>query len=108
MGLISELLLDRAFLKFTLVYIADPSRLKQVMELLRLGGQAISRDSFHMLKVFVAHPKPSPGVRKILVANGAKLTSFLEAMDAGGDETFLQDRQLVVQRLKQLREEGEA
>uniref|UniRef100_A0A0G4FY91 Calcium-binding protein 39 n=1 Tax=Chromera velia CCMP2878 TaxID=1169474 RepID=A0A0G4FY91_9ALVE len=102
--LLSELLLDRTFVKVTLRYIGEPENLKTYMGLMRSESRAITFEAFHLFKIFAANPKPDPRVSAILAANKDKLLKYLENFqtDRHEDEAFAQDKATVLERLRNL------
>eukprot|EP00611_Tribonema_gayanum_P003087 TRINITY_DN12413_c0_g1_i4.p1 TRINITY_DN12413_c0_g1~~TRINITY_DN12413_c0_g1_i4.p1 ORF type:complete len:329 (+),score=137.67 TRINITY_DN12413_c0_g1_i4:121-1107(+) len=76
--LLGELLLDRSNFAVMMRYICNRDNLKKMMMLLRDKSPNIQYEAFHVFKVFVANPKKPPEITRILVANRAKLITYLE------------------------------
>lgn len=70
-------------------YVESDANLKLCMNLLRDDRRMINYEGFHIFKVFVANPKKSPSVLRILVNNKEKLLKFSPG--------FLEDRKDDVQ-----------
>merc|ERR1711874_628250 len=70
--LLSEMLLNRTFMKVMLAYVGDETFLQIHMNLLRNNMRA-----FHVLKTFVANPQKPPRVQQILYKNKGKLVQLL-------------------------------
>lgn len=75
--LLGEILLDRANYSIMTLYVDSPDNLKLTMTLLRDKSKNIQYEAFHVFKVFVANPKKSAAVEKLLVKNKQQLLVFL-------------------------------
>jgi len=102
--LLGEILLDRKYKKVMHVYVSGEQFLQVSMNLLRDDSNAIQSDAFHVFKVFAAVPKKRPRVQQILLRNRDRLVKLLESLGKSCDESFLQDRDAVIQALWQLEE----
>lgn len=58
-------------------YISDKGNLKLIMTLLRTDSPALQYEAFHVFKVFVANPRKTEKVARLLCANRDKLVQFL-------------------------------
>lgn len=106
LNLLAHLLLHPTFASEMVRYVSNPSFLKLHMDLLRDGANSIRVAAFHVVKVFVANPKPSPKVHRILVRNSGRLADFLErSIEASADETLAADLQATIEKLNHLRKE---
>ena len=76
--LLGELLLDRENRSVMLKYIDDRHNLRTIMVMLSDPRPNIQFEAFHVFKVFVANPKKSAGVIKVLSANKARLVAYLQ------------------------------
>ncbi|WFD38119.1 Hym1p [Malassezia japonica] len=105
--LLGEMLVDRAHYQMMLRYVADDGNLKRIMNLLRDRSKNIQLEAFHVFKVFVANPKKSPGVEAILQRNRARLLTFLSEFQRDrSDESFIDERQYVMQIIATLPAKG--
>jgi len=90
--LLSDLLVDRAYLDVMLVYIKRTDFLKLHMDLLRNTSNAIRLDAFHIFKVFAGNPRPVPGICRILFQNKEKLIALIStALKDEDDDGDLRD-----------------
>lgn len=103
--LLSDMLLDRAFMPIMLKYINKDDFLKLHMNFLRASSKTIQFEGFHVFKIFAANPQKKPRVQRILYNNKKKLVEFLADFlqpDRERDTQFLQDKATVIQKLKML------
>lgn len=102
--LLSEMLLDRTFMRVMLAYIGDDQFLQIHMNLLRADSKAIQLEAFHVFKIFVANPQKPPRVQYILYKNKEKLVKLLEKLrpNRPGDRQFAEDRTTVIGKLQVL------
>lgn len=99
--LLSEILLDRTFMKVMLAYIGDEQFLQIHMNLLRADSKAIQFEAFHVFKIFVANPQKPPRVEQILYKNRERLVKLLETLKSSrqNDRQFMEDRNTVAEKL---------
>jgi calcium binding protein 39 len=103
--LLSDMLLDRAFMPIMLKYINNDDFLKLHMNFLRATSKTIQFEAFHVFKIFAANPQKKPRVQTILYNNRKKLVEFLSDFlqpERDRDAQFLQDKATVIQKLKVL------
>lgn len=102
--LLSEMLLDRTFMRVMLMYIGDEHFLQIHMNLLRADSKAIQFEAFHVFKIFVANPQKPPRIQQILYRNKDKLIKLLETLRAKrpDDKQFLEDRSAIISKLEAL------
>lgn len=102
--LLSEMLLDRHFMKVMLLYIGEESYLRIHMNLLVTDSKAIQLEVFHVFKIFVANPQKPPRVAQILYKNRERLLTVLERIGQyrPDDRQFCEDQRTVVQKLQAL------
>lgn len=105
--LLSEMLLDRTFMRVMLTYIGDEQFLQIHMNLLREDSKVIQVEAFHVFKIFVANPQKPPRVQQILFKNKERLVKLLEGLrpnkpNRQDDKQFLEDRKTVVEKLQVL------
>lgn len=109
--LLSDMLLDRAFMHIMLKYIDNDEYLKVHMQFLRSSSRTIQFEAFHVFKIFAANPQKKPRVTRILYQNRTKLIQFLDTFlvpERSMDNQFLQDKATVIQKLKVLQLPEEA
>ncbi|CEM06464.1 unnamed protein product [Vitrella brassicaformis CCMP3155] len=100
---LSELLLDRTFLRPMLKYVKNEKFLMLHMDQLRNESKAIAFEAFHLFKIFVANPQKPPRVHKILYANRDRIIRFLnQFLVDREEEQFVADKQTILQKLEQL------
>jgi len=102
--LLSEILLDRAFVRAMLSYIGDEQFLQIHMNLLRANSKAIQFEAFHIFKIFVANPQRPPRVQQILYKNKDKLVKLLDTLrpNRADDRQFAEDKSTVIGKLQAL------
>jgi calcium binding protein 39 len=102
--LLSEMLLDRTFMRVMLLYIGNEQFLQIHMNLLRASSKAMQFETFHVFKIFVANPQKPPRVQKILFKNRDKLVNLLETIRPSrpDDRQFAEDRSTVIRKLQEL------
>lgn len=102
--LLSEMLLNRTFMRVMLLYVGDEQFLQIHMNLLRANSKAIQFEAFHVFKIFVANPQKPPRVQHILAKNKDRLVSLLDSLrpTRQDDRQYLEDRNTVVEKLKAL------
>lgn len=92
--LLSELLLDRSNYKTMIKYISNKDNLKILMLLLRSKKLRIQIEAFHVFKIFVANPKKTPAVKKVLFDNKDKLLAYLDNFH--NDNHDIQEEKLLI------------
>eukprot|EP00397_Hematodinium_sp_SG-2012_P004057 GEMP01004068.1.p1 GENE.GEMP01004068.1~~GEMP01004068.1.p1 ORF type:complete len:371 (+),score=86.34 GEMP01004068.1:585-1697(+) len=105
--LLSDMLLDRAFVQTMLKYAQKDEYLKLHMNLLKNPSKTIQFEAFHIFKIFAANPKKPIRVHRILWQNRNKLLGFFDKFlqdQRGDDEQFQQDRSTVEAKLRALEE----
>jgi len=109
LNLLSEMLLDRTFMRVMLAYIGDEQYLQIHMNLLRADSKVIQCEAFHVFKIFVANPQKPPRVQQILFKNKDRLVKLLETLRPGAarpnrqdDNQFLEDKKTVIEKLQDL------
>lgn len=102
--LLSEILLDRTFMRVMLMYIGEEQFLQIHMNLLRSDSKVIQFEAFHVFKIFVANPQKPPKVQLILHKNKEKLVRLLETLapNRPDDKQFAEDRVTVIGKLQNL------
>ncbi|KAI9890595.1 MAG: hypothetical protein M1814_003793 [Vezdaea aestivalis] len=102
--LLGEILLDRSNYPVMTAYVADGENLKIVMQLLKDDRRMVQYEGFHVFKVFVANPKKSPAVLKILINNKARLLRFLPVFleERTEDEQFQDERAFLIKQIESL------
>jgi len=102
--LLSEVLLDRSFMKVMLLYIGDDQFLQIHMNLLRNNSKAIQFQAFHVFKIFVANPQKPIRVQSILFKNKERLLMLLENFKASRqeDQPLIEDYKAVIEKLHAL------
>jgi len=103
--LLSEMLLNRTFMKVMLAYVGEEQFLQIHMNLLREDSKAIQFEAFHVFKIFVANPKKPPRVQQILYKNKEKLMKLLETLRPNRQDDkqqFTEDRNTVIEKLQSL------
>eukprot|EP00932_Pfiesteria_piscicida_P019852 SRR837773.6675.p3 GENE.SRR837773.6675~~SRR837773.6675.p3 ORF type:complete len:227 (+),score=93.23 SRR837773.6675:258-938(+) len=102
--LLSEVLLDRTFMRVMLMYIGEEQFLQIHMNLLRSDSKVIQFEAFHVFKIFVANPQKPPKVQLILHRNKEKLIRLLEALapNRQDDQQFAEDKVTVIGKLQSL------
>jgi calcium binding protein 39 len=76
--ILSTVLLTRSNYAVMIKYVANRANLVLVMKLLRDTSPHITRDAFHVFKLFVANPNKPPDVVKIWKDNQVKLCRYLQ------------------------------
>lgn len=101
--LLGEILLDRKNHKVMIIYIGNKDNLKIIMNLMRVKSPAIQMEAFHVFKVFVANPKKSDEVARILSLNRDKLINYLLTLSGElEDDQFIEERNLLVTTLNKM------
>jgi len=102
--LLSEVLLDKINFNVMSRYVADVDNLKVIMKLLGDRSAAITLEAFHVFKIFVANPKKTEKVEKLLIKNKEKLIHFLTEfrVDQSQDEQFEEERTYLIKQIRQL------
>ena len=74
------------------------------MKLLRDERKMIQYEAFHVFKVFVANPKKSKDVKKILLKNREKLLRFLPRFleDRTEDDQFTDEKSYLLRQIDEL------
>lgn len=94
--LLSEILLSRSNFSVMTRYISKPSHLKLVMCLLKDPSAVIRGEVFHIFKVFVANPKKTPEIVKILARNKERLIAFLRDFNKDRDNNDMANEKLLL------------
>lgn len=102
--LLGEMLLDRANYDIMVKYVADADHLKICMNLLRDERKMIQFEAFHVFKVFVANPRQSVPVQKILLNNRPRLIDYLNNFlnERTDDEQFIDEKGFLIKSLQKL------
>lgn len=102
--LLSEVLLDKINFNVMSRYVADVDNLKVIMKLLGDRSAAITLEAFHVFKIFVANPKKTDKVERLLIKNKDKLIHFLTEfrVDQSQDEQFEEERTYLIKQIRQL------
>eukprot|EP00440_Ansanella_granifera_P074513 gb/GFBE01080864.1/.p1 GENE.gb/GFBE01080864.1/~~gb/GFBE01080864.1/.p1 ORF type:complete len:438 (+),score=82.24 gb/GFBE01080864.1/:1-1314(+) len=102
--LLSDMLLERKFMRVMMAYIEDEQFLQIHMNLLRADSKAIQLEAFHVFKIFVANPQKPPRVQHILYKNKDRLVMLLEGLKANrsDDKQFDEDKNTVISKLQAL------
>lgn len=102
--LLSEVLLDKINFNVMSRYVADVDNLKVIMKLLGDRSAAITLEAFHVFKIFVANPKKTEKVERLLIKNKEKLIHFLTEfrVDQNQDDQFEEERTYLIKQIKQL------
>lgn len=101
--LLGEMLLERANFRIMTHYIASPTNLRLIMNLLLDSRRNIQFEAFHVFKIFVANPKKPHEVEHILIRNKEKMLTYLtDFLSDREDEQFQEDRELVLQEIRSL------
>lgn len=103
--LLGEMLLERTNFRIMTHYISSPGNLRLVMNLLLDNRRNIQFEAFHVFKIFVANPNKTPEVEHILVRNKEKMLVYLnDFLSDREDDQFQEDRELVLEEIRKLRE----
>jgi calcium binding protein 39 len=103
--LLSTLLLRRSNYHMMVSVINDGDLLKLTMNLLRGRTKNIQYEAFHVFKIFVANPRKSDAVARVLKRNLIKLIAFLRKFQSDKDEQdplFAKEKQDAIARLDKL------
>ena len=101
--LLGEMLLERANFKIMTNYIASPTNLQFIMNLLLDQRRNIQFEAFHVFKIFVANPNKPPTILHILVQNKERLLTYLsDFLSDRVDEQFQEDRNLILDEIRNL------
>ncbi len=102
--LLGEMLLNRTNYNVMTRYVDSADHLKLCMNLLRDDRKMVQYEGFHVFKVFIANPKKSVPVQKILINNKAKLLKFLPAFlgDRTDDNQFQDERAFLIRQIEEL------
>lgn len=105
--LLGEMLLERTNFRIMTHYIASPNNLRLIMNLLLDMRRNIQFEAFHVFKIFVANPNKTAEVEHILVRNKEKMLAYLgDFLTDREDEQFQEDRELVLQEIRNLGDGG--
>jgi calcium binding protein 39 len=85
-------------------YVDRGKHLEKCMKLLRDERRMIQYEAFHVFKVFVANPKKSDDVAKILFRNREKLLRFLPRFleDRTEDDQFTDEKSYLIRQIQDL------
>jgi len=103
--LLSDMLLDRTFVRTMLKYVAKDEYLKLHMNLLKNSSKAVQFEVFHIFKIFVANPNKPTRIQHILYQNKDRLLRFFDTFlddQRRDDEQFQQDRSIIVEKMRLL------
>lgn len=101
--LLGLLLVERKFFKIMTRYIASPTNLRLVMNLLLDQRKNIQYEAFHVFKIFVANPNKTEEVRQILLRNRDRLLAYLADFQAEREDVpFQEDRALILEEIRKL------
>lgn len=102
--LLSEVLLDKINFNVMSAYVADVDNLKVIMKLLGDRSAAITLEAFHVFKIFVANPRKSEKVERLLIKNKDKLIHFLTEfrVDQNQDEQFEEERTYLIKQIRNM------
>ena len=103
--LLGTILLTRSNYPVMMRYIANRANLVVIMLLLRDASPHVTLDTFHVFKIFVANPKKTREVTRILVDNKVKLVRYLETFHSErekSDVQFRDEKGLVISTLENL------
>jgi calcium binding protein 39 len=102
--LLGEILLDRANYPVMTAYVDSGEHLQKCMNLLRDERKMIQYEAFHVFKVFVANPKKSKEVKRILLKNREKLLKFLPRFleDRTEDDQFTDEKSYLLRQIADL------
>jgi len=102
--LLSEVLLDKINFNVMSAYVADVDNLKVIMKLLGDRSAAITLEAFHVFKIFVANPRKSEKVERLLIKNKDKLIHFLTEfrVDQNQDEQFEEERTYLIRQIRNM------
>ena len=103
--LLGTILLTRSNYPVMMRYIANRANLVVIMLLLRDASPHVTLDTFHVFKIFVANPKKTREVTRILVDNKVKLVRYLETFHSErekSDVQFRDEKWLVISTLENL------
>jgi calcium binding protein 39 len=102
--LLGEILLDRANYPVMTAYVDRGDNLQECMKLLRDERKMIQYEAFHVFKVFVANPKKSEDVEKILFKNKEKLLRFLPKFlqDRTEDDQFTDEKSYLIRQIQDI------
>jgi len=102
--LLGEILLDRQNYPVMTAYVDSSDHLQLIMMLLRDDRKMIQYEAFHVFKVFVANPKKSGAVERILFKNRDKLLNFLPKFleDRTDDDQFTDEKSYLVRQIEMM------
>lgn len=102
--LLGELLLARSNYNIMTRYVESGDNLKLCMNLLKDDRRMVQFEGFHIFKIFVANPKKSVPVQRILINNKEKLLRFLPGfLDERTEDTQFQDeRAYLIRQIESL------
>jgi calcium binding protein 39 len=101
--LLSEILVDKAYIDAMLMYVHSVEFLKIHMDFLRSKSKAIRQDAFHVFKLFAANPNKPPKVERILCQNRERLIALLTTgLVDEADDAFEADKNAVLTKIAAL------
>jgi calcium binding protein 39 len=102
--LLSEMLMDRAFMRVMLAYVGEELFLRVHMKLLKDPSKFIQLEAFHIFKLFVANPRKPPRVMRTLLKNQVQLVRHVEALAhcRPDDPKLCDDIRVVVEKVQAL------
>ncbi|RMJ28273.1 Conidiophore development protein hymA [Aspergillus sp. HF37] len=105
--LLGEILLDRAYYRVMIAYVARWDNLKLCMTLLKDDQKMIQYEGFHVFKVFVANPNKSMEVQRLLINNRQRLLKFLPRFleDRTDDDQFNDEKSFLLRQIQLLPDE---
>jgi calcium binding protein 39 len=103
-SLLSTIILDRAFLQVMLKCVDSVELLKAVLKLLTHKSKVIEMEAFHVLKVFIANPRKSLGITKMILKNRERIVKVLDRIEEArkDDKELVQDKRIVVSKLMEM------
>merc|ERR1719223_2517093 len=102
--LLSDMLLDRNFMKVMIAYVGEAQHLRIHMDLLRHDSHVIRFEAFQIVKIFVANPNRPTRMTKIFNRNRHRLIELVAALKSTkpDDQQFLRDQASVLSKLRAL------
>jgi len=102
--LLGEILLERANFNLMTSYVQSGENLKLCMNLLKEDARMVNYEGFHIFKVFVANPRKSIEVQRILITNKDRLLRFLPPFldDRTEDSQFGDEKAYLIKQIEEL------
>jgi calcium binding protein 39 len=103
--LLGELLCEKKNGLIMKKYVASVEDLALIMRLLRDDSRSIQFEAFHVFKIFVANPKKSSDVHRLLFNNKDKLQRYLAEFQLDReDEQFKEERDVIISTIAKLKD----